>query len=384
MIRLDREALMKKRNIGVIIWPSSSRTGSITTLMNLVDILYPLSKNLSVICGSYDSYSICSKYNDVKCFSLAHKNESNIHGRIINYILTQFKIFLLFLKYFREMDLILSVYTSGFLIPMLLAKLMGKKYLLMCVGNASSELAMKNDPLQIPMKILLKIDFILADHIIIYSKNLIDSLDLNNYTKKILVLRQHYYDLDKFNISLAYSSRSNMIGYIGRFSDEKGVLNFVNAIPFIHLNRKDLSFLIAGNGPQASEIHKRILENNLDKEINITDWIPYDDLPKYLNELKLLILPSYTEGLPNIMLEAMACGTPVIATAVGVIPEIISNSKNGFIMENNSPRCIADNILHIFKCGDLEIAARNARDLIEKDFAYDAVIEKWAKALEDI
>jgi glycosyltransferase involved in cell wall biosynthesis len=71
--------------------------------------------------------------------------------------------------------------------------------------------------------------------------------------------------------------------------------------------------------------------------IDLPGWISHDDLPNYLNRFWLLVLPSYTERFPGIMLEAMSCGTPVLATPVGVIPDVIIGEKTGFIMENSTP-----------------------------------------------
>ncbi len=99
--------------------------------------------------------------------------------------------------------------------------------------------------------------------------------------------------------------------------------------------------MIIGDGDLKSNVNKYLSQNGLENNVKLVGWSSHEDLPKYLNSLKLLVIPSYTEGLPNIMLEGMACGTPVLATGVGAIPDIINDEKTGFIMENNSPECIA-------------------------------------------
>ncbi len=103
-----------------------------------------------------------------------------------------------------------------------------------------------------------------------------------------------------------------------------------------------------------------------------------------MNELKLIILPSYTEGLPNIMLEAMACGTPVLATPVGSIPDVIKDGETGFIMKNNSPECIAENVIRALNYPNLEQISLNARILVEKEYTYEKAVEKYKKVLENI
>ena len=89
----------------------------------------------------------------------------------------------------------------------------------------------------------------------------------------------------------------------------------------------------------------------------------------------------FEEGVPNIVLEAMACGTPVLATPVGGIPDVIKDGDTGFIMEDNSPECIATNTVRALSHPDLEAITAKARALVDEKYAYEVVVENYRKIL---
>ena len=80
----------------------------------------------------------------------------------------------------------------------------------------------------------------------------------------------------------------------------------------------------------------------------------------------------------------MACGTPVLATPVGAIPDVIKDGVTGFIMKDNSPECIAENVIRALEHPNLDEIVKNARELIEKDFTYEAAGERYRKILGSI
>ena len=201
---------------------------------------------------------------------------------------------------------------------------------------------------------------------------------MEKYKHKIAIGGEHFVDLDKFKIERNFEERGNLVGYIGRLSEEKGVLSLPEAMLGLLDKRDDISFLVGGDGQL---LHS--LEDRLDGKAQFVGWIPHHELPKYLNELKLLVLPSSTEGLPNIVLEAMACGTPVIATPVGVVPDLITDSETGFIMEDNSPECIARNIVRALGSPNLNEITKKARAFIEREYTYEAALERYKTILSN-
>lgn len=191
-------------------------------------------------------------------------------------------------------------------------------------------------------------------------------------------------DFNEYKIKKQFDERDNLVGYIGRLSGEKGILNFVKAIPAILEEGRETKFLIGGDGQLREKIERYLDEKNLSPKVKLAGWVPHDELPDYLNELKLVVLPSYTEGLPNVMLEAMACGTPVLATPVGCVPDVIKDGENGFIMQNNSPECIAENVVRVLNYSELDKVMKNARELVKKEFTYDAAVERYRRVLGNL
>lgn len=125
--------------------------------------------------------------------------------------------------------------------------------------------------------------------------------------------------------------------YVGNLKPEKGVEELVEALSADQLERLDLKLVIAGAGASRQRLEQLITARNLQARIELIGIVDHEDVAKWMNAADFLCLPSHHEGMPNVVIEALMCGTPVIATRVGGIPEIV-NVDNGLLVE---PRDIA-------------------------------------------
>lgn len=363
----------QKDNFNLCIVTSPRSDAGIYPLSNLVSLALGLSTKLFLVTGN-EGKTLFDKFPRLNGYSVTYAEEKNSFSRIIAYLKLQIDISYQLLKMGDKVDVFIFYMGEGLFLPIIVLKILRKKVILFLASSFPNILRNRGNKnfFSESLRAFELLNYSLCNNIIIYSSNLISEWKLEKYNSKILIAHEHFLDLDIFNIKNKYYDRKYSVGYIGRFSEEKGVLNLIRSIPSLLEKNPNLSFFIAGSGELGPEIENYLESKCLMSNVIFRDWVPHDELPDYLNDLKLLILPSYTEGLPNIMLESMACGTPVLVTAVGAIPDIVLDCETGFILKNNSPEFITKNIEKALNYPEIDKIIINARNKLITNFNFDA------------
>jgi len=329
---------------------------------------------------------------NIQTIRVYHNTCSNSLLRILNYTNTQIKILLRIIKICKEVKLfIFYIGGEGLILPSIFLKLLKRKIVLTLPGFMEEAYPIKKDPLfkfkfirQI-VNLIVNINLNLTDKIIVQSYTIIHRRNLAKYRRKILVAEGYFLDFNKFNVKKKIDERPIYVGYVGRLSAEKGILNFVKSVHLILDKKPNVYFAICGKGNLINIIESIVNSKRLKPNIKLFNWIPHNKVPYFLNNLKLLVLPSYTEGLPKIVLEAMACGTPVLATPVGGIPDIIRDGETGFLLESNNPKHIAEKIVELLNKPELlEKVSINAYKFVKENFNYEKTLEDWRKILNKL
>lgn len=146
-------------------------------------------------------------------------------------------------------------------------------------------------------------------------------------------------DLDEFKrtqsseqakAALDLKQGEHAIAVVSRFSPEKGVDRAIHLFAKLRQYRSDLRLHLVGDGPQRHVL--KSLADQLGLKPHIQWWGWQKDTRPILEAMDTLVLPSYTEGLPNVILEAMALGVPVAATDVGAVPDVLGHGASGVLL----------------------------------------------------
>jgi glycosyltransferase involved in cell wall biosynthesis len=371
-----------KREIGIITIPI---VYSGTPLKNLIMIINSCSAKTYVITGNKGRIISGTENERMVVSSRDYSTKKDLLNKILNHIILQLFTSAKIMQHKKNVSAwIFFLDTHVLLLPVIIAKIIKKKIIFMPAASIKKGAEAKKSVLLHLLSYSEMLTNRFADRIVLYSNDLITNWDMDLHVKKIVVASEHFLNFDKFLFITKIQDRGNMIGYIGRFSEEKGVQHFAQSLPAILGDRQNLRVLIGGEGQLKESIVSFLQQEDIAIRVDLPGWISHDELPMYLNQLQLLVIPSYTEGLPNIMLEAMACGTPVLATPVGAIPDVIVDGKTGFIMENNAPECIAENVMRALEHPDLERIAESGRRFVGENFTFERVVKRWKEVLEDI
>jgi len=164
-----------------------------------------------------------------------------------------------------------------------------------------------------------------------------------------------------------------VVGYVGRLVPAKGLMHLLKAAEKISKVHPNIVLLIVGEGADKAKLQAEAEASRVKAH-----FVGYQtDTPPYYSLMDVFVLPSFFEGLPGVVLEAMAMQKPVIATNVGGTADLVSNGENGFLVSPRNSEEIAFGLEKLVSQPDLASKmGKTGRQIVEKDFQWDRIVDR--------
>lgn len=146
-------------------------------------------------------------------------------------------------------------------------------------------------------------------------------------------------DRAQARLELGLEPSGKLALYVGHLKETKGVHDLLHAFRRVGAEQPDARLVLVGGGPGSADA--RALARQLGVTATFVGERPHDSIPRWLAAADALVLPSWNEGMPNVVLEALACGRPVVATRVGGIPEVVKGDA-GALVNPRDPKALAE------------------------------------------
>lgn len=167
-----------------------------------------------------------------------------------------------------------------------------------------------------------------------------------------------------------------IVGAAGRFSPEKNFALFIDAAARVAVEFPDVGFVLFGDGPLRASLTAQIARLNLADRFVLGGFSA--DLGNFLPLLDLAVLSSTTEGLPVILLETFAAGVPMVATAVGGVPEVLEDGRSGFLVPSGDVAALAGRMMDALRDDDARRAmGAYAREHVRRYFSFTQQVERY-------
>jgi len=153
----------------------------------------------------------------------------------------------------------------------------------------------------------------------------------------------HLADRSTARAQLAIDDKAELVLFVGRLDGKKGIGELLDAFASLARRRPNLRLAYVGDGPGGEHLRSKAKHLSLQDRVLLLGACPSQTVAQWLAASNVLALPSYTEGYPNVVIEALSCGRPVIATNVGGIPELV-HEKSGILIAPRDSRALAQAI----------------------------------------
>jgi glycosyltransferase involved in cell wall biosynthesis len=208
------------------------------------------------------------------------------------------------------------------------------------------------------------------------SNEIEEGLICEGYDKNRIHRIPNFVDLTLFHPGYERSGLNKTIVFSGALERRKGVHILLEAWKTIHKEFPDVHLIILGDGPEKAYLHA------MAKDLNISDSITFkgqvNNVTDYLHNAYIFVLPSLQEGLPNSLLEAMACGLPVIASKIGGVIDIVENGRSGILFEPGNISDLTYAIRTLLENDEVRNKLRTeAVKRIAEKFSIDRIAEEY-------
>ncbi len=177
----------------------------------------------------------------------------------------------------------------------------------------------------------------------------------------------HPRDSSAMRQKLGLEESFRVVCYVGRFVATKGLHELLEAFAEMVSRDESLRLVLIGDGVMRDELKTRLATSSLGRYVLLPGALQPEAIAEWLNASDALCLPSYSEGYPNVVLEALACGRPVVATQVGGIPEIIDRTNGRLVPPRDS--------------GALQVALAA---VLEEHWDQKALAAPWSRSWDDV
>jgi glycosyltransferase involved in cell wall biosynthesis len=181
------------------------------------------------------------------------------------------------------------------------------------------------------------------------------------------------------------SPTERVILFVGSLSVHKGVTFLLAALVHILRRVEDIVLVVVGSGELEKHLKKLADDLKIGPKIRFCGRVMYGEVPSYMAAADVFVLPSLVEGMPRVILEAMAMELPVVATKVGGNPELVYQGETGLLVEPGNPKQLAEALLYVLEhTEDIQQWGKKARALVEKNFSFKKGIRSYAQLLMDL
>ena len=171
--------------------------------------------------------------------------------------------------------------------------------------------------------------------------------------------------------------------FLGHLYREKGIFELVDAFAELASERKDVRLVVAGEGSAAQALRRHVEAAGVDGLVTLPGWVGPAEKVRLLQHAACLVLPSYHEGLPLVVLEAMTAGVPVVASAVGGIPEVARHELEALLVEPRDVASLRQALERILDDEELAASLVRAARLRARDFGADALTRRVGSVYEE-